>query len=145
MRKAIASVAALGLALATAGCSHAPEYELDNRSGRDVAVEMPQPAGEPRKFAPAPAGKITPGLSPSILTFRAGDCFYDYGRRQMGYASARIQDNGWPGAPSAINRVRLEPDFTLRLFNLTPEGKEGAEVLSNGWPAKPEVECTKAG
>lgn len=144
MLKAVRLAVALALSLALAACSRLPEYELDNRSGRDVGVEMPQPGGEPRKFVTAPAGKITPGLSLKTLTFRAGDCIYAHGYREMGYARPRMQDP-WPGPPIVTYRTRLEPDFTLRLFNLTSEGKEGAEVLSNGWPAKPEVECAKAG
>jgi len=144
MLKAARLAIALTLSLALAACSRAPEYELDNRSGRNVEVEMPRPGGEPRKFVTAPAGKITPGLSISTLTFRAGDCTYTYGHREMGYAQPRSQDD-WPGPPIVTYRTRLEADFTLRLFNLTPEGREGAEVLSRGWPAKPEVECAKAG
>jgi hypothetical protein len=107
---------------------------------------MPQPAGEPRKFISAPTGKITAGLAPSVITFRIGECLYDYRPREMGFAYSRSEGPFWFwDAPRTIYHVRLEADFTLSLLSHGFDGQQKQEVTSNGWPAKPQVDCLTKG
>jgi len=79
-----------------------------------------------------------------MLSYRmlaANSCTYQYDRIDVGIAQPR-REGGDP--PALTYYVRLEPDFTLRLFNVV-DGQVGDEVVSNGWPARPTVECRTSG
>ena len=137
MRSLVCMAGLITAAGFVASCSRLPDIELDNRSGQEVLLR--DPAG---KTLRAPAGQITGPLP--ILSYRmlnAGSCTYHYGRIDVGFAQPR-SEGGDP--PALTYHVRLEPDFTLRLFNVV-DGQVGGEVVSNGWPAQPTIECRSSG
>lgn len=143
MRTTFRLVATLILTVTAVGCSRQHEFELDNRSGQRVAFELPRANGQSATFKDAPSGRVTAGLPIGGIRLQAGTCAYDYGYREMGRAEPRIEEQFF-GAPIVTYHVHLEPDFTLRLFNLV-DGQVREEVVSAEWPAKPTVECRSTG
>jgi hypothetical protein len=130
---------AVAAAMLLAACSPQGYFELDNRSGQDVA--MAGPNGPQR----APAGKITGELAlgaQRIIT--AGACTYSYANLATARATPR-EEQPFLGGSTSSWHVRLEPDFSLRLFNVLKDGNLGPEVMSPEWPARPTVECRSEG
>jgi hypothetical protein len=133
----------VGLAVAAAAwlaaCSPQGYFELDNRSGQDVAM-----AG-PNGPQPAPSGKVTGRLAlgaQRVIT--AGACTYSYANLATAGAIPR-EEQPFLSSPASSWHVRLERDFSLRLFNVLKDGNLGAEILSPEWPARPTVECRSTG
>jgi hypothetical protein len=77
---------------------------------------------------------------------RAGNCIYTYANSpyDVAVAQSRTEDGGW-GPPFTTYLTRLEADFTLRLFNASEDGQPAGEVVSDAWPAKPQVDCRTKG
>lgn len=128
-----------GLAVAAAvmlvACSPQGYFELDNRSGQDVSMAGPNGPQQ------APAGKVTGRLALGAQrTISAGTCTYSYANLATAGASPREEQPFMSGTASSYH-VRLEADFSLRLFNVLKDGNLGAEVMSPAWPARPTVEC----
>ncbi len=137
MRSVVCVAGLIATAAFVVSCSRLPDIELDNRSGQEVLLR--DSAG---KVLRAPAGQITgplPLLSYRMLT--SASCIYRYDQVEVALAQPR-REGGDP--PASTYHVRLEPDFALRLFNIV-DGRVGDEVISNGWPAKPTVECRSEG
>src|SRR5262245_45072167 len=95
------------------------------------------------KLVTLPAGRLTGRLSrgPDIV-LHAGECAYGYKGLLVTKAAAR-KEYQFPvgGAPTYTYHLQLDPDFTLRLFNLSDRGRLETEVTYGEWPAKPKVEC----
>jgi hypothetical protein len=140
-----AALAVAVLPLAT-GCSRASFFSLDNRAGQDVVIEYLD-RDTWRKRANAPAGAVTERIPLSWeQRLRVGGCTYSYanGPDSIAAGHPRVEDGGW-GPPYVSYLTRLEPDFTLRLFNAAGNGQPGEEVVSDVWPAKPQVDCRTKG
>ncbi len=121
-------------------CSPQGYFDLDNQSGRDVLIESRGEAA-----LSAPAGKVTTRLSlDPDQVIRAGDCSYSYKGLTIAGVSPRI-DRPLLGAANSHYQLRLDPDYTLRLFNASEGGQLQAEMTQGGWPAKPQVECRSKG
>jgi hypothetical protein len=137
LRKALA-IALLALPLAS--CSPQAYLQLDNQSGQDIEIGGPSVPGRP-----APNGRVTGSLiMGASQVIRAGACTYSYNGLMTSRAEPRV-DQPFLGAPTYIYHLRLEPDFSLRLFNLSREGSVEGEVLGTGWPARPDVKCPGEG
>lgn len=137
MRSLVCVAGLITAAMLAASCSRLPDIELDDRTAYEVVLR-----DQVGKTLRAPAGQVTGPLP--LLSYRildAGPCSYRYEQVDVAVAQAR-RDGGDP--PASTYHVRLEPDFTLRLFNIV-DGQVADEVLSKGWPAKPTVECRSSG
>jgi hypothetical protein len=133
----------VGLAVAAAAlvaaCSPQGYFELDNRSGQDVSMTGPN---GPQN---APAGAVTGRLALGAQrVISAGACTYSYANLAIAGATPR-EEQPFLSGPASSYHLRLEPDFSLRLFNVRKDGNLGAEVMSPGWPARPTVECRSTG
>jgi hypothetical protein len=133
------------LVLSLAGCSRASFFSLENQSGQDVVIERRDGTAW-RLLARAPAAQSTDRIPiSSEQRLRVGECTYKYGAPEsVGVARPRVEHGGL-GPPYTTYLLRLEPDFTLRLFNAAEDGAPGEEVISSIWPAQPTVECRTKG
>jgi hypothetical protein len=130
---------AVAAAASLAACSPQGYFELDNRSGKDVFMAGPNGPQH------APAGKVTGRLALGAQrTLSSEACTYTYANLAIAGTSPREEQPLMSGTASSYH-VRLERDFSLRLFNVLKDGNLGAEIMSPEWPARPTVECRSTG
>ena len=133
----ILAISVLGLLLS--GCGRPTEIQIDNQSAADIIIDTPHPGA-----SKAAAGEMVwIAYTQPELVLRTEDCSYAY--------IAQIED-GKPleerqliGPMLITYLTKLDRDFVLRLYNAGPDGRPSEEIVSQGWPAKPKVDCRTKG